>query len=262
MPGVEHPAGTHRLFHHDRVAAGYATVRPYLHPLVFARVREMIGAEARLGRALDVGCGTGLSSFALLDLAEHVVGIDAARDMLRHAIQADAVAYVASGAEALPFGEGSFDLVVACGSMDWVDRPRFLPRAAEVVARGGWLVSLDFGDTGRSPEVPGLGRWYDEVLQDRYPRPAASDPTITADEAARHGFGPPVRRELAMTCSFTAARYAAFLMTESNVIAAIEYGGETEDRVRSWLETELAALFGSEERAVSFGGYIQVMRRH
>ena len=42
----------------------------------------------------------------------------------------------------------------------------------------------------------------------------------------------------------------------------IEYGGETEDRVRSWLETELATLFGSQERAVSFGGYIQVMRRH
>jgi len=260
LPGAD-PTASHRLFHHDRVAAGYATVRPYLHPLVFARVREMIGAEARAGRALDVGCGTGLSSFALLDLAEHVVGIDAARDMLRHAIRADAVAYLCSGAESLPFLEASFDLVVACGSMDWVDRPRFLPRAAEVVARGGWLVSLDFGDSGRSPEVPSLGHWYDEVLLKRYPRPASSDPIITADEASRSGFGPPVHRDLAMTCPFTATRYAAFLMTESNVIAAVEYGSETAGRVRAWLESELAALFGSGERALSFGGYIQVLRR-
>jgi SAM-dependent methyltransferase len=84
-------ASTHRLFQHDRVAAGYASARPYLHPRVFAQVREMIVAEARLGRALDVGCGTGLSSFALLDVAEGVVGIDASLDMLRHAIHADAV---------------------------------------------------------------------------------------------------------------------------------------------------------------------------
>lgn len=257
----DEPTATHRIFQHDRVAAGYASARPYLHPQVFARVREVLGAESRLGRALDVGCGTGLSSFALLDLAEEVVGIDAALDMLRHAIQADAVSYVASGAETPPFREGSFDLVAACGSMDWIDRPRFLPRAAGLLVSGGWLVSLDFGDAGRSPEVPGLARWYDEVLQRRYPRPPARDPVITAEEAARHGFGAPAHRDLAMACPFTAAGYAAFLMTESNVIAAVEYGGEAEGRVRAWLESELAPLFGDGERAVTFGGYIQAMRR-
>jgi SAM-dependent methyltransferase len=254
-------ASTHRLFQHDRVAAGYASARPYLHPRVFAQVREMIGAEARLGRALDVGCGTGLSSFALLDVAEGVVGIDASLEMLRHAIHADAVSYVASGAETPPFREGSFDLVVACGSMDWIDREHFLPRAADLVVGGGWLVSLDFGDTGRSPEVPGLARWYDEVLRKRYPTPPAGNPTITAEEAERHGFGAPVHRDLSMTCPFTAAGYAAFLMTESNVIAAVEYGGVAADGARAWLEAELVPLFGTEEHVVTFGGYIQAMRR-
>jgi SAM-dependent methyltransferase len=224
-------------------------------------VRELIGPRARWKRALDVGCGTGLSSFALLDLAEEVVGIDAALDMLRHAIHADAVSYVASGAEAPPFRAGSFELLVACGSMDWIDRPRFLPRAAELVGSGGWVVSLDFGDEGRSPEVPGLARWYHEVFLERYPRPGASDPMITQDEAARHGFAAPVQRDLAMACPFTAAGYAAFLMTESNVIAAVEYGGEGASGVEAWLGGELAPLFGPGERAVSFGGYIQAMRR-
>ena len=129
-------AATHRIFQHDRVAAGYASARPYLHPRVFAQAGEMIGGGPPRRRALDVGCGTGLSSVALLDLAAEVVGIDVARDMLRRAIHADAVSYVASGAEALPFRAGSFDLVVACGSMDWIDRPRFMPRAAELVGGG------------------------------------------------------------------------------------------------------------------------------
>jgi len=255
------PTETHRLFQHDRVASGYASARPYLHPEVFARVREIVQRPVRFRRALDVGCGTGLSSLALLDLAEEVVGIDAALDMLRHAHRADGIRYVASGAEALPFREGRFDLVVACGSMDWVDRPRFMPWAAEIVESGGWLVSLDFGDTGRAPEIPGLARWYDEAFLRSYPRPAASDPMITGDEAERHGFGAPLHHDFALACSFTASQYAAFLMTESGVIAAIEYGGKAEPEVREWLESELRPLLGDESRPVAFGGYIQALRR-
>jgi SAM-dependent methyltransferase len=255
------PAQTQRLFQHDRVAAGYASARPYLHPEVFAVVRDATRPASPFRRALDVGCGTGLSSVALLDLAQEVVGIDAALDMLRHARRASRVRYVASPAEALPFRPGTFDLIVACGSMDWVDRARFMPCAAELLATGGWLVSLDFGDTGRSPEAPGLARWYDEVFQERYPRPPAGDPMVTADEAARHGFHAPVHRDFASVASFTARRYAAFLMTESNVIAAIEYGSEAEDQVRPWLESELLSLFGDESRRVAFSGYVQALRR-
>jgi SAM-dependent methyltransferase len=252
---------THRLFQHDRVATGYASARPYLHPEVFARVRPIVGPGRRFRRALDLGCGTGLSSLALLDLAERVVGVDASLDMLRHARRADGVRYVAGGAEAPAFREGSFDLVVACGSMDWVDRSRFMPRAEELVESGGWLVSLDFGDTGRSTEVPGLARWYDEVFLRAYPRPPASDPMITGDEAERHGFAAPSYRDFASSTSFTARQYAAFLMTESSVIAAVEYGGKAEAEVRAWLEGEIAPLFGPRPRLVAFGGYIQALRR-
>jgi SAM-dependent methyltransferase len=255
------PTQTHRLFEHDRVAAGYASARPYLHPEVFAQARDLVGLAGRTGRALDVGCGTGLSSIALLDLAREVVGIDASLPMLRRASRAHGVRYVASGAEALPFRDGAFDLLVACGSIDWVDRSRFVPRAADLLASGGWLVSLDFGDTGRSPDVPGLARWYDEVFQEEYPRPPARDPYLTAEEAARHGFSAPVQRDFASACPFTAPQYAAFLMTESSVIAAVEYGEKTEAEVRAWLESELGPLLGLEPRRVAFGGYIQALRR-
>lgn len=252
---------TGRIFEHDRVAGGYATARPYLHPQVFARVRKLISLEARVRQALDVGCGTGMSSVALAALARDVVGTDASLPMLRRARRAPHVRYVASSAEALPFRAASFDLVLACGSIDWVDRTLFLPRAFELLTAGGWLVALDFGDSGRSPDLAGLGQWYDQTFQTLYPRPGASDPTIGAAEATRCGFEAPSRSDFSVECPFTATEYAAFLTTESNVIAAVEYGTAAAETVRARLDAELVPLFGDGRRRVTFAGYVQALRR-
>ena len=258
---TENRAETHELFRHRRVASGYAMSRPYLHPDVFARVRALLPRDEPFARALDVGCGTGMSSVALLALASEVIGVDASREMLRESRRQAGVRYVACTAETIPFADGAFDLVVACGSMDWIDRQQFMPRASRLVAPGGWLVSLDFGDTGRSPDVPRLAGWYDTVFQGRYPRPPARDPMLTAEEATPHGFEAPLHLEFAMPCAFTPRGYAAFLMTESNVVAAVEYGSEREDGVRRWLEREIQPLFEDQAHWLTFAGYIQALRR-
>jgi SAM-dependent methyltransferase len=253
------PTGTPRIFQHDRVASGYATARPWLHPEVFALARRIAGIDAAVGRALDVGCGTGLSSVALLSLAREVVGTDASLEMLRRARRAGGVRYAAATGESLPFRDGAFDLIVACGSIDWIDRARFLPRAAALLGPGGWLVSLDFGDAGRSPDLPGLARWYEAAFLRRFPRPHAADPMITDAEADAHGFARPRYAEYASHWPFTAAQYAAFLMTESSVVAAVEYGSQAASDVRAWLDAELAPLFGDGARRVVFEGYVQAL---
>lgn len=254
-------AGTHHLFDHARVAEGYASTRPYLHPEVLRRVSELIGRDVCFRRALDVGCGTGLSSVALRALAAEVVGTDASRAMLVRAMPSPGVSYVAAAAESLPFGERVFDLVLACGSMDWIDRPRFMPQAMDLIEPGGWLVSLDFGDAGCSPEIPGLSAWYRGVFQQACPCPPASDPIITPAEASTYGFRGPLRADFTMDTLFTASGYAGFLMTESSVVAVVEYGGRAHEDVRAWLELELERLFDSQSRLVTFAGYIQAMQR-
>ncbi len=255
------PTATSRLFQHDRVASGYATARPWLHPEVFALAREVAGIERAAGRALDVGCGTGLSSLALLGLARHVVGTDASLEMLRRARRTSSVSYAAATGDSLPFRDGSFDLIVACGSIDWIDRSRFLPRAAALLGPGGWLVSLDFGDAGRSPDGAGLAHWYQAAFLRRFPRPHAADPMITDAEADEHGFTRPRHAAYASEWPFTAVEYAAFLMTESSVIAAVEYGSQAESDVRAWLDAELGPLFGDGTRKVAFEGYVQALSR-
>jgi SAM-dependent methyltransferase len=255
------PTATHELFEHERVAAGYVSARPFLHPEVFARVADLIPIRRRVPRGLDVGCGTGMSSVALLELAREVTGVDVSVPMLQHARPTDGVHYLASTAEELPFRAGSFDLVTACGAIDWVDRGRFLPRAAELLTRGGWLVPLDFGDARRSPAMPALEAWHQQVLEKRWPTPFSPDPMVTGLEASRCGLGEPRDHRFETEWSFTASEYADFLMTESNVIAAVEYGESSAPEIRRWLEEELSGLFGERSRPVTFAGYIQVIPR-
>lgn len=256
-----HPAETSALFQHDRVADGYASARPYLHPAVMQRVAAALGLRTAVPRALDVGCGTGMSTAAMRALADEVVGTDAATAMLTRARRAPGIGYTAAAAEVLPFRAGSFDLVLACGSMDWIDRGRFVPAAAALLRPRGWLVSLDFGDTGRSPDVPGLASWYDDVFLGACPRPASDDPYISAEEAAAAGLSGPAHETFELPCVLAPDAYADFLMTESNVVLAVEYGGRTAAELRRWLGSELADLFGNVARTLTFAGYIQSCRR-
>ena len=70
------------FFTFQRVAEGYATHRPYYHPLIMRKIRERLSLNEPLAHALDVGCGTGLSTVALRMLAERVTGVDSSAEMI------------------------------------------------------------------------------------------------------------------------------------------------------------------------------------
>lgn len=68
----------------------------------------------KIGRVLDVGCGTGLLLGELCERAGQVVGIDASERMLDVAKSRCAGAeLVIADADSLPFRSGSFDCVVS-----------------------------------------------------------------------------------------------------------------------------------------------------
>jgi ubiquinone/menaquinone biosynthesis C-methylase UbiE len=67
---------------------------------------------------LEVGCGEGRASRDLVARGHRVTGLDASPTLLRAADEADpASAYVVGAAEALPFPDATFDLVVAYNSL-------------------------------------------------------------------------------------------------------------------------------------------------
>jgi SAM-dependent methyltransferase len=96
-------------------------------------------------RALDAGCGTGILTMGLARRVRHVVGLDVSRPMLavaeKHRAEntQDNVCFVLGDLEALPFGEPSFDFVVAVASLQRTRLPVTLPGLRRLVTPGGRL---------------------------------------------------------------------------------------------------------------------------
>jgi SAM-dependent methyltransferase len=92
-------------------------------------------------RTLDLGCGEGRVSRVMRELGHQVVGLDASPTMVGFALSHPAgVPALAADAAAVPFGDETFDLVVAHLSMqDIDDMPTAISEAARVLAPSGRL---------------------------------------------------------------------------------------------------------------------------
>jgi SAM-dependent methyltransferase len=248
------------IYDSRRLAHGYAFHRPPLHPRVLALVAEDLGIATPVGRALDIGCGAGLSTAALAPLARVTVGLDPAADMLTYRRQvAPHGRFVVARAEAPPFSAGSFDLVTAAGSLNYVDLSRFLPEASRLLVADGTLVVYDFSSGRRLLDDPALERWF-AAFEERYPFPPgyAFDLARLNDDRAELRIDH--RRDFVVGLPLTAAAYLDYVLTESNVEQAIAAGARDED-VREWCRAGLAPIFGDGARDVQFEGYIVYVRK-
>lgn len=108
---------------------------------------------ARLGRVVDVGCGTAnlLPRLAAWGASvQAYAGVDASAPALRAAAGKAAgapfpAARIAAAAGALPLGTGAFDTAVTASSLhEWPDPPAGLREIRRVLRPGGTLLLLDW----------------------------------------------------------------------------------------------------------------------
>jgi SAM-dependent methyltransferase len=117
-----------------------------------------VAVQQQPARVLDLGCGAGHASFALArGGARRVTAYDPSSDMLAVVAQEAAargheeIETCLGAAEALPFANNTFDLVVTRYSAHhWTSVPRALAECARVTAPAGRLVVIDV----IAPETP------------------------------------------------------------------------------------------------------------
>ena len=210
--------------------------------------------------ALDVACGTGQSTLALKEVAYQVVGTDTSREMLDRAPREAGVQYVGASAEDLPFADGSFRLVTVALALHWFERSCFLTKASWVLNLGGWLIIYDNGFFGEMKDNPEHERWYREDYLARYPSPPRNREPLTEDECRKHGLRLVERERYTNEVSFSAEELTSYLMTQSNVVVAIESGAQSLDSARTWLTSSLAQMFRRPRGTFLFGGVIEYLR--
>lgn len=249
------------FFSPETAAERYAKGRPYFHPQIVGRIREFHGLEGRLSSALDVGCGTGLSTNALRALAEQVVGVDASAAMVARAPRVAGVRYVVAQAERLPFGKDVFDLLTVSQALHWLDRAKFFGEARRVLRAHGRLVVYDnYFAGGPAADEPFL-RWHRESYLKKYPSPPRHWTSLTEEEVAAEGFLLLAHESLPNENAFTVEGLADYLMSQSNVGAAVEGGREESCAVRRWITDTTRPLFdGAGEKSFLFHAPIWYMR--
>jgi SAM-dependent methyltransferase len=143
------PTGTASF---DDLATAYRRYRLGYAPELYAALEEFgIVSGARV---LDVGCGTGLVAHELSTRGCRVSGVDVSGPMLDHARElVPEGTFVVASAEALPFGDATFDAAVSAQAFHWFDQAKALVEMARVVRPGGavavWWKGMMRGDATR-----------------------------------------------------------------------------------------------------------------
>ena len=159
----------------DTVFAGSipAIYDRYMVPLIFAPYAQLVADRAaalRPRRILETAAGTGVVTEALHHVLPdaHIIATDLNPPMLEQAarrLSSPRVQFQTADAQALPFEEGSFDLVVCqFGVMFFPDKVRGNSEARRVLCNGGQFMLVIWNNVERNLATATAGRAVAELF--------------------------------------------------------------------------------------------------
>jgi len=247
------------VYDSERLAAGYAFDRPPIHEHILRSAR----LDRRADRALDVGCGAGLSTAALGSAARQVIGLEPISTMLAHRRTVAPLArFVVGQAERLPFAARSFDLVAAAGSLNYTDLSSALAEITRVLTSDGTFLLYDFSVGRRSVSGDELAGWFASFEQ-RFPWPSDGWQPLDVRELPLVAYGLRLLDYTDVECllPMTLDSYLSYMLSETNVDNAIARGACSPEEAREWCRGTLEAVFANGEVTVVIPGHIAKLAR-
>lgn len=250
-------------FEQKKVAKRYAKGRPNFHAITIEKIRTELNLKNKTDKALDIACGTGLSTNALLKIATTVFGTDASIEMLNNAIAKDKINYSNSIAEKQPFSDNEFDLITVCSGIHWFDIDEFLLEAKRLLKKESFLILYDNFFTSEMIENDSFTDWFPHIYLNKFPAPKRNN-TYEWSKSNLEKFGFELIKEdhFNNEVLFTKEELILYFTTQSNVTDAIKKGGNYKD-IENWLNRELSQFYENKEikKTVTFGNWIKYLRR-
>ncbi len=243
-------------------AERYAKGRPRFHSFVIGKIKEFLAIEKGFEAALDVGCGTGLSSVALTEISEKVVGIDISAGMLHFAERNENIEYVLASAENLPFDAEKFDLLTISQAIHWVDKEKFFAEADRILKPSSLIVAYDNYFLGQMRDNPAFSVWYNDEFLQNYPVPPRGKRAFDTTSKNATDFVLKHEEFNENTLEFSLEEIINYLVTISNVIALVENGTQSIEEVHEWLTKSVAPFFDETKKEFAFINPIWYLRRN
>jgi ubiquinone/menaquinone biosynthesis C-methylase UbiE len=243
-------------------AERYAKGRPYYHPQVIGKIKARLKLIEPVERAMDIGCGTGLSTIALKEVARQIVGTDISSEMVALAPSDPKIIYSIAPAEELPVKDNAFDLMTLSSVFHWINRSRFFAEARRVLRPKGWMVIFDNSFYAHMVENNAFHIWFMATYLQKFPSPPRHRADLSVEETEKEGFALFKQEQYQNLVAFSLTKLTDYLVTQSNVIAAVEGGNQTIDDVCTWVTENIQPFFEERtEAAFGFGGPIWYLQK-
>lgn len=251
-------------FNPRTAAERYSKGRPEFHSNTIKHIKDFLHLDKKLNCALDIACGTGLSTKALLEIATNVFGTDSSKEMLNFAPQFGKIHYSIASAEQQPFTDNTFDLITVSSGVHWFDIDKFLVEANRLLKSKSWLVLYENYFISEMIGNDNFTDWFPNVYLKKFPSPARNnDYPWTNENLIPKNFYFVNEERFKNTVSFNKKQLALYFTTQSNIIAAVEKNQTTYGQVENWLNQELASFFDNDHtiQKINYGNWIKYIQR-
>jgi ubiquinone/menaquinone biosynthesis C-methylase UbiE len=149
--------------------SGFVNIYDKYRPKAPQKVVEVLTSylKRRPSLVVDLGCGTGLSTFIWKNHADQIIGVEPNNDMIKkaseklsHLSDASHISFVSGFSNQLEMESGTVDVITCSQSFHWMEPVSTLEEASRVLREGGIFAAYDC-------DLPPTISW---IIEDEYIR--------------------------------------------------------------------------------------------